>query len=192
MSWLDWLQWGDVPGWIEALATGAAFGVVAWTWYAQLQDRRQEQASNIDYVVWAAEPYTGDWASPAHNVPAPTEKKWPRMVLGQEAKDYGQLYFRVFNNNKTAVNDVIISLPFSPGQYVSLGKIPPGEHTCAYAALDPDAAGEPQFSLSDLAPLIQFRDQSGNLWQRTARGDLISVRKGHELATPANRAQLNP
>lgn len=192
---VSWLQWGDVPGWIEALATGAAFGIVAWTLRMQLEDRRQEQASNVDYVLWAAEPDMSGYYTPGLR-PAPVpERKWPRMVLGTQPKDFDQVYFRVFNNNKNAINDVIVALPFATRhdrRYVSLGKIPPGEHTCTFLALDPDASGEPMFSLSDLIPLIQFTDQAGRLWQRTVRGSLTAVRKGRELATPANTAQLSP
>jgi hypothetical protein len=207
MSWLwSWLppvyhhiahswQYGDVPGWIESLATGAAFIIVAVTLRMQLSDRRSEQASNIDFVVWAAEP---SMARPVFTRAgdAPPEKKWPRRVLGLEAENYHNLYVTIFNSSRTAVNDVLFSVSTKDGQEpktVSIGKVPPGEHTCRYDSLDPTASGKPGLEPSLLIPLVQFRDQSGRLWQRSARGDLTAIRKvRQELPKPSQKAQLNP
>lgn len=205
MSWLwDWIaptfdylfhtwQWGDVPGWIESLATGAAFLIVAITLAMQLKDRRSEQAGNVDYIVWAAEPSPPVFATQAVPFAPGTPKEWPRRVLGQEAGKYAQLYVTVFNSSKNAVNDVLVSAPFATAKTVSVGKIPPGEHTCRYEKIDPDATGKPAVSPAVLIPVIQFRDQNGRLWQRDARGELTPIRKKrHELPKPKRTAQLNP
>jgi hypothetical protein len=192
-TWWSSLQWGDVPGWIESLATGAAFIIVAVTLKMQLGDRRSDQAGNVDYIVWAAEPENmSTLIYQARNKSAPpSEKKWPRRVLGQEAKGYDQLLVTVFNNSKNAINDVKLALPLSQG-VVNVGKVPPGEHTCHYRTLDPDAKGEPGY-LGALIPLIQFRDQNGRVWQRRARGELIRIRKRkHEVALSSRSAQLTP
>lgn len=206
MSWLwAWIpplyhhiahswQWGDVPGWIESLATGAAFVIVAVTWRMQMGDRRSDQASNIDFVVWAAEP-SGVHPVFSRGQPLP-EKKWPRRVLGLEAEDYKYLYVTVFNSSRTAINDLLVSVSTKDGQepkVVSLGKVPPGEHTCRYDSLDETASGKPALDLSLLIPVIQFRDQSGRVWQRSARGDLTAIRKSkQELPMPSQKAQLAP
>lgn len=188
-------QWGDVPGWIESLATGAAFIIVAVTLRMQLADRRSDQASNIDYIVWAAEP---SGARPVFTKlgDAPPEKKWPRRVLGMEAESYNNLYLTIFNSSRTAINDVLLSVSTKDGQEpktVSVGKVPTGEHTCRYDSLDPAASGRPTIEPSLLIPLIQFRDQSGRIWQRSARGDLSAIRKlKQELPKPSQKAQLNP
>lgn len=188
-------EYGDLPGWIESLATLFGFIAVFYTLRQAAKDRRSEQAGMIDYIVWASEPPMltfGHMIRPGD--PPPPPPTWPRRVLGQTAQEYNQILVTVFNSSRNAINDVVVQVPFrKPSASVSLGKIPPGEHTCFYSHLDPGCENNPMMPPSLLVPLMQFRDQNGRLWQRDAKGELTAIRKKRqELPAPTVTAQLKP
>ena len=60
---------------------------------------------------------------------------------------------------------------------ISLGKIPPGEHTLPFAHLDPRTQEE-IIDLARLVPMIQFLDSRSQVWQRDVRGELARKRRG--------------
>lgn len=156
----------DVPAWIEAVGTDAAFIVVSVTLALQLQDRRAEQASQIDYHVFAAS-----------KTDYPGERPPERPPLGLSPDEYGKIWVTIRNRSLNPVNDFIVSLPWGTTKTKSLGKIPPGEFTLAYATIAGDF--DTRDRLSTLIPVVQFRDKNGKLWQRNANGTLrrINVRR---------------
>lgn len=165
---IDWLQygdieWGDVPGWIEALGTTLAFGAVAWTLALALRDRRAQQAAEVDYHVWAAR-RSASRESPPSEVP-----------LGLDPKDYGRIWLTVRNNSSNPVNELTLLMPFADPNTRPLRTVPPGNYTIAFDRLCDEAyEGD---SLATLIPRIQFRDRRGRVWQRSANGNLERVTK---------------
>ncbi|GAA2470270.1 hypothetical protein [Winogradskya humida] len=165
---LDGIEWGDVPGWIESLATGGAFAVVAWTLLMQLRDRRGEQAAKVDFLVWAA-PLSDDGSG--YGFPQ-------RATVGVAAVRWDQIMVTISNASSMAINDVFLYLPFPNARVVSLGKVPPGDHTLPFVSLDRPAQPE-MIELARLVPMIQFMDSNARVWQRTVRGELAHKRRGH-------------
>lgn len=158
----------DIPAWIESVGTDAAFIVVAVTLGLQMRDKRGEQASKVDFDVRL--PRVNDRTSPLERRPADIE-----------LRDYDVLELVVSNGSGTAVNDVLILMPFGKSkrdgtQLIALGKIPPGDHSYQLAGLAHLlSTGTELPSPARLVPTLQFRDNAGRLWQRSSRGTLQKI-----------------
>jgi hypothetical protein len=164
---------GSVPDWLEAICTAGAFIGVAITLRMQLNDRRAQEASNVDYYVRRENPSAG--------IAGP-----PRVVL------------TIVNHNRTAINDLVVALPLATDneqqrKWVSLGKIPHGTYKVPYHVLDPASLKRPRPPNYALwVPFVRFRDANNRLWQRSARGALKRLhndldRRGGEVSCDVER-----
>jgi len=166
---------GSIADWVAGIGGLLAFAAVAVTLILQLLDRRAQQASNFDYLLWV-----GD------------DDDKSVFQIGRRATCFEDLRLTLWNNSQNIINDVVLSAPFTGLQLIPIGKIPPGEHTALYRVVVDQLDGDWDVPTHQLIPMVQFRDHSGRVWQRTATGTLRHIKRSNRkwlLAIPRRRPQ---
>jgi hypothetical protein len=170
------VEWGDFPGWLEALATVGAFGAVAWPLWQANGDRHREQATQIDYCLWGQEQQV-HWPvliRPGDPMP---ERKMPVFALGTQPKKFSEVYLTLLNSSTNSIHEVTIYAPMFPqGDKLRIGKVPPGFHSRRLTDLRPDLQDQDvEFDLGLYMPFMQFIDKDNRAWQRDAAGALEQI-----------------
>jgi hypothetical protein len=181
------LQWGDVPAWVEAIATVAAFGAVAFPLWQANADRRQAQASTVDYLVFAY---------PFEDLNRHGPPKQPDLAV--KAAGWDDVWVSILNNSANAIHEVTLDLPFwgLAMLNVRLGKVLPGMHLVRLLDVTgnpPAEAGPamPRTALEHVVESISFRDRANRVWGRTADGRLTRLSNRASEKQDRRQRQIN-
>lgn len=160
------VNWGDVPGWIQAVATALALGAAGWAVgleikagrrrdaqiEARAEDQRRAQASQV--AIWASSPVIDD---PQR---APRNRRYPGATV-RNASRLPVFDVFVFVSRDDAAGPVETYLD-------SLPVIPP-ETTLTFELPD-DLQIRPGTSVETLR--IRFVDSASRRWERDGKGGL--------------------